>query len=187
MQWLAQLVAIGSVLLAIGFYSFGIYAAYYTYCGYPAYAGDTCTLPIYKNLEKEDAYTASISDGLSVSQTFTSQCRGLEAVQAYVKSVPVGSAGSLRISLLDENRHLIASREILTNEIIIEDYLPLPVNPPYGERNGNYEIQLEAVGLTSAEEITVLLTRTDYYPGQLVVNGAATRSDLLIHYTCTGP
>jgi uncharacterized membrane protein len=186
-QRLAQLVAIGSVLLAIGFYSFGIYAAYYTYCGYPAYVGGACTLPIYKNLEKEDAYTAAISEGELVSQTFTSLCSGLELVQVFVKSVPVDSAGSLSISLLDGNRHIIASQAIPTNEIIIEDYLSLPVTPPQGERNGIYEIQLEAVGLTSAEEITVLLTRTDYYPGQLVVNGAMTRSDLLIHYTCTGP
>jgi uncharacterized membrane protein len=187
MPGLAQFIVIGSVLFSIGFYSFGIYAAYYTYCGYEAYTGATCTLPVYKNLEKEDAYTAAIYDGVPVSQTFTSQCSNLELVQVYVKSVPAGSAGSLRVALLDENHHIIASREIPTNEIIIEDYLPLPVTPPHGERNGNYEIKLDSVGLSPAEEIDVLLTRTDYYPGQLVVNGAATRSDLLIHYTCTDP
>jgi uncharacterized membrane protein len=36
MQRLAQFTAIGSFLLSIGFYSFGIYTTYYTYCGYDA-------------------------------------------------------------------------------------------------------------------------------------------------------
>ena len=187
LQRLAQFVAFGSFLLSIGFFSFGIYTAYYTYCGYDAYTGGTCTLPIYKNLEKEDAYEAAIYDGVLVSQTFTSQCSDLALVQVYVKSVPVGSTGSLRVSLLDENHQIIASQDFPTNGIIMEDYLPFLVNPPPGHRNVNYEIQLESVNLSPGEEIRVLLTRTDYYPGQLTVNGSTSRSDLLIHYTCASP
>jgi uncharacterized membrane protein len=187
MQRRLQSLAIGSFVLSIGFFSFGIYTTYYTYCGYDAYIGKTCTLPIYKNLEKEDAYEAVIAEGTSVSQTFTSLCSDLELVQIYVKSIPLDSAGSLRVSLLDENQQIIASRDFPSNEIIMDDYLSFPVSPPSGERNTNYEILLESVNLSPGEEIRVLLTRTDYYPGQLSVNGPTPRSDLLIHYTCAGP
>jgi len=183
----ARFVTIGSFLLAIGYYSFGIYTTYYSYCGYDAYAGGKCTLPIYKNLEKEDASEVSIHEGVLVSQTFTNQCGELEEVLVFVKSVPDGLDGSLRFSLLDDNHQILASQDFSNPRIIVEDYLTLSVNLPPGYKNTNYEIQLESLNLTSEEEIRVVLTPSDYYPGHLSVNGLTRGKDLLIHYTCASP
>src|SRR5262249_12091059 len=88
LQKLVKFIAIVSFLLTIGWFTFGIYTTYYTYCGYDAYMGGTCTLPIYKNLEKEGAPLVAIQDGVIVNQTFTNECGELEAVQVFVKSIP---------------------------------------------------------------------------------------------------
>jgi hypothetical protein len=185
-QRLAQSVAIGSFLLSTGFYSFGIYTAYYTYCGYDAYIGGTCTLPIYKNLEKEDSPNATITEGVLVSQTFTKQCKKLETVQVFINSVPENAEGNLRFSLLDDHHQIIANQDFPVRDIIIGDYLSLPVLPP-NSKGTEYEIQLESVNLPPQAGINVIFTRPDYYPGQLTVNGKTERGDLLIHYSCTGP
>ena len=187
LQRLAQLIVIGSSLISIGFYSFGIYTTYYTYCGYDAYVGGTCTLPIYKNLEKEDAPAAAIHEGVLVSQTFTKQCKKLEMVQVFIDSVPENAMGSLRFSLLDDYHQIIASQDFPIDAIIIGDYLSLPVHLPAESKSTEYEIQLESVDLSAQEGIEVIFTSPDFYPGQLTVNGTTQRGDLLIHYSCTGP
>ena len=187
MQRLAQFVAISFFLLSIGFYSFGIYAAYYTYCGYDAYMGGTCVLPVYKNLEKEDSPNVAITDGVLVRQTFTKQCKKLETVQVFINSVPENAGGRLRFSLLDDHHQILASQDFPIDALIIGDYLSLPVHLPPDSTGTEYEIQLESVNLFPPEGINVIFTSPDFYPGQLTVNGKTERGDLLIHYSCTGP
>jgi len=187
MQRLVQFIAISSFLLSIGFYSFGIYAAYYTYCGYDAYIGGTCVLPIYKNLEKEDSPNARITEEVVVRQTFTKQCQKLENVQVFINSVPEHAGGRLRFSLLDDQHQIMASRDFPIDALIIGDYLSLPVHLPPDSTSTEYEIQLESVNLSPPAGIDVIFTSPDFYPGQLTVNGKTERGDLLIHYSCTGP
>lgn len=185
---LAEYVSVGSFLIVTALYSLGIYTTYYTYCGYDAYAGGACTLPTYKNLEKEDAPEEGINNQIVIRQSFTNLCGRLESVQVFVKSVPVDSDGALLFTLLDGNRNAVIQREIPFKEIIPEDYLRVNVDLPSDARGGEFEIQLGAAASAPQEEISVLLTRGDYYPGELSVDGVAReRSDLLIHYVCAGP
>jgi len=184
---LAEYLSAGSFLLVAAFYSLGIYTTYYTYCGYDAYVGDACILPTYKNLEKEDSPEEGVNNDIEIHQTFTNLCGRLETVQVFVKYVPEGSEGGLLFTLLNMNRSIVTQREIPFQEIIPEDYLIVPVDLPSDSRGGEFEIQLRTVNLPPQEEISFLLTRADYYPGQLTVDGVARRSDLLIHYSCAGP
>lgn len=179
--------ALASFLLVIGYFSFGIYAAYYTYCGYGAYAGGTCLLPVYKNLEKEDAPERAIREGTPISQTFTNLCGELETVQIYIRRVPADSTGALRFSLYHDENGLIASRDFPVGEIIVEDYLLLPVSARPNLGSASFEIRLESAGLAPGEEIVVLLTPADYYPGNLTQNEDKPARDLMIRYTCAGP
>ena len=187
MQRLVTFLAAGSLLFSLGFYSFGIYTTYYTYCGYDAYIGGTCRLPVYKNLEKEDSPKAVISEGVLVSQTFTRHCRKLEIVQVFVDSVPENTDGSLRFSLLDNHHQILASQDFPIGSFIIPDYLSLPVQLPPDSVSREHEIQLESVNLAGPEGIHVIYTNPDFYPGQLTINGETERGDLLIHYSCIGP
>lgn len=181
-----KLIAIVSFLLMTVSYSFGIYTTYYTYCGYDAYMGAECTLPIYKNLEKGVAM-AGINNTESLTQTFTNQCGQLESVQVYVKSVPESLDGSLRFSLLDENQNILASRDFHTYEVPVENYLTLSVQLPPDYKNKNFEIRLEASDLPPLDKFRFVNAPGDYYPGQLTSNGEMLRGNLLIHYTCAGP
>lgn len=187
MQRLMKSVAIVSFLLVAVFYSFGIYTTYYTYCGYDAYMGGKCTLPIYKNLEKEGGPVAEISKGERASQTMTNQCGELEIVQVYVKSIPENLDGSLRFSLLDDDRQVLASQDFPTREISLESYLGLPIKLPPDYKNKNFEIELESINLSPLEKFRFAVVPADYYPGQLTVNGTPARGDLIIHYTCANP
>jgi uncharacterized membrane protein len=186
-QRLAGSIAIGSFLLVTGYFSFGIYAAYYTYCGYDAYVVGKCFLPIYKNLERDLAPDVSIHQGGVVNQTFTNFCGQFEMMQALVRSVPENSDGSLRFALLDVDHHILVSKDFPIRGIVVGDYLSLPADLPPVHARTNYEIQLEAVNLLPEEEIRLSVTPSDYYPGQLRVNGLETRGDLIIHYVCASP
>lgn len=187
LQALMKRIAVVSFLLVVVYYSFGIYTTYYTHCGYDAYAGGKCTLPIYKNLEKTGVPLAGINTGERVRQTFTNQCGRLEMVEVYVSSLPESSIGSLRFSLLDAERRVLASRVFPTGEVAAESYLSLAVELPPGYKGKNFEIELEAMELPPLENFRFVLTTADYYPGRLTINGTPGQRDLLIHYTCTSP
>jgi hypothetical protein len=186
-QRIAQFTVIASFVAAIGFYSFGMYTTYYTYCGYDAYVGGKCVLPVYKNLDKDEPPVLDLAAGTRVSQTFTAHCSGLEAVGVYLKSIPQGPEGGIRFSLLDEHHRIIASREFPLSTIIIGDYLNLPAQPAAESRNAVYEIRLESVDLPPSQRIEVALTPPDYYEGELSVDGNRLPNDLILRYVCERP
>lgn len=176
--------AVLSFALVTVWFSFGIYTTYYTYCGYEAYAGGKCILPVYKNLEKEGGGVSALNDGESVSQTFTNLCGELEEVEVFVDSKPESNTGTLRFSLLDEEGNLLAARDFSADEVRVGEYLRLPLDLPPGYAGGEFEIQLEALDLPPLEKFRFVVARGDYYPGQLSTHAVG---DLLIHYTCTTP
>jgi hypothetical protein len=188
-RWRAAMpfAAVASFLAVIGFYSFGIYTTYYTFCGYQAYAGDQCFLPVYKNLEKEDLPEIKLHAGTTLSQTFTSHCAGLENVQVFVNSVPAGGAGNVKYSLLDENQQLIASETIPISGIPAGDYLTLPVPSPAGARNSRFEILLEALDSNAPEGMGLGIIPGGFHDGSLSISGEESRGDLLFHYACARP
>lgn len=186
-QRIAQFTAVASFVVVIGFYSFGMYTTYYTHCGYGAYMGETCVLPVYKNLDKDEPPVIELAQGTLVSQTFTAHCSGLEAVGVYLKSIPEGSEGSLRFSLLDEDHRIIASRDFPVSTIIIGNYLNLPAKPAPRLKDTVFEIQLESVDLPASQQIEVALTPPDYYAGELSVNGMRMHNDLILRYVCERP
>ena len=185
-KW-ARPVVLGSFVLATGWFTFGIYTTYYTYCGYDVYLGAKCSLPIYKNLEKEGGAVVGINNGERLSQTFTNQCGQLETAQVFIEAIPESVVGSLRFSLLDGGHQLLASRDFPAQEIRAGDYLSLPVDLPSAYQNKDFEIQLESIDLLPTEKFRLVVTPADYYPGLLSADGTTGIGDLLIHYICTGP
>jgi hypothetical protein len=174
------------LLLTLGYYSFGMYAVYYTDCGYPALVGGKCTLPIYKNLETKSAPEVKVNAKTPASQKFTALCSGLEAVQVFVKSVPRNGTRILRFTLLDANQRKLAGQDIPASQISTGEYLTLPVASP-GVKGASYEILLEAPGLPVAQSFGVAFQIDDTHNGDLVVAGEPWHSDLVFHYTCARP
>jgi len=183
----AQWVMIGSYLFATIWFCFGIYTTYYTYCDYDSYMGAKCTLPIYKNLEKEAGSTVGLNAGEQLKQTFTNECGDLEVVSVYVKSIPASLTGSLMFSLLDENQQTLVSQNYAVREIPAEDYLELPVQLPAGYQSKDFEIELKALELAPFEKFVFSVNSTDIYRGRLSADGLTGVANLLIHYTCASP
>ncbi len=186
LRFMQRLVIVSFALVTL-YHSLGLYTTYYTYCGYEAYAGGKCILPIYKNLEKENLPGVTLHEGSLVNQTFTNLCGKLEAVQVFVNSMPENSQGALRFLLFDDDHHLLASQDFAPREIIIGEYLSLPVNLPADFQSTHYEIQLEPINLSPSEAFEIAVTSSEAYSGTLWVNGEARRDVLLLHYVCASP
>jgi hypothetical protein len=185
-KWV-ELAALGCLLLTLGFYSFGLYATYYTDCGYPAYAGAKCTLPVYKNLEVDSAPQIKVNAQSPISQKFMALCSGLESVQVIVKSLPKGQVGALRFSVLDANQKKLAEQDFPAATITPGDSLILSVALPSSARDTLYEIRLEAAGVAAPAGFGILYQTQDVYAGDFSIAGIPFKSDLIIHYTCTHP
>jgi uncharacterized membrane protein len=182
-----QLVFAGSFLLTIGYYSLGLYATYYTDCGYATFTGKTCSLPVYLNLDKSGGRKIELTSGITINQTFIKKCTGLRTVYVLIKSVPEADAGVVRFSLFDDSRILLASRDIPVAEIRTGTYLSLPLDVSVDGKEESYEIQLEAEGMEPSQVIGVGADRSDFYAGDLFVDGEQYRGDLIIRYLCPAP
>ena len=173
-------------LLSQAFFSLGIFTTYYTYCNYDAYAGKKCVLPIYKNLEKEDADYILLNDDNELTQSFTKSCGNLEALDIYINQKADSLQGALIFSLRDVDQNLLWDAKIQADEIRTPDYLHIPLDELPEPNLDLYLIQLTTTGMP-AEGLGIALTPDDYYPGELSVNAQPNDQDVLFHYVCTTP
>lgn len=183
LRWAATV----SFVLAVGYYTRGLYAVYYTDCGYATFTGSQCKLPIYKNLDKTGGRRIELSIESDIRQTFLAKCTGLETVQVLVKTVPPTGEGTLRLSLHDESGTSLADREIPIAEVRAGEYLTLPLDLLSNQKGTWYEVRLEADGLDPLQEVGVGFDRSDFYEGDLFVGGQSRQGDLVISYLCPGP
>ncbi len=185
---LVEVLAVACLLVALAYYSFGLYATYYTICGYPAYAGGKCVLPVYKNLEIAQMPEIKVNATTSLSQRFTSECTGLESVHVILGSIPQASTATLRFSLFDASRNKLASKEIPPSEIKLRQYLTLPVSSASGIKGESYEIRLEAPSLTAPNGFGAIFQPQPLLTsGELFIADEWSRGDLIFHYVCTAP
>ena len=180
-------VAAGALVLVLGYYTLGLYAVYYTDCGYAALTGERCRIPVYKNLDKTGGRKIELSALSDIRQTFVAKCSGLETVQVLFKSVPEGGDGVVRLSLLDGDGILLVSRDVPVSEVSAGEYLTLPFDPVMNEKGARYEVRLEAIGLDSSRNFGVGADWSDFYEGDLFVAGQSVQGDLIIRYFCPGP
>jgi uncharacterized membrane protein len=178
------------LIIAIGYYSFGLYATYYTECGYSIYNGESCTLPVYKNLDVQNPPVLVINTKNTMRQTFTSHCGTLEAVQVLVRSVPEDGKGTLTFSLLNEQGNMVAARDFPITTIQPGSFLELPVEMG-GEsmgKNAAYMIQLKSSDLGSSGGVIIALRDGSYYPdGILSLNDKKVGIDSVFLYRCPNP
>lgn len=186
-QKLLKFVALGCLFLALGYYSFGLYATYYTDCGYPAYAGGECELPVYKSLEIASAPEIKLTGKMSVSQKFTALCTGLKEVDVIIRSTPPNGTGTLIFSLLDAGQKELARKQIPASQIQAEQYISLPVLSVPAAKGASYEIRLESLGVAASNAFGVLFQPQHTYSGQLVVADQVTSGNLVFHYICSRP
>lgn len=183
----ASIASVALFVISLGFYCLGLYATYYTECGYGTFAGRPCTLPVYKNLDKDNAPVVPVNQTSVVSQTFISHCGPVEEVQILVNSAPVGS-GSLIYSLFNQQNQVLATKKIPLSEIPIGDYFALKVTPPADQGTAAYQIRLEAPEVSSQEKIGIATRDRHLYPdGRLSVAGSNVDADLIFHYVCPNP
>lgn len=186
-KWL-KWAALTCMLIALGYYSVGLYATYYTDCGYTAYAGGKCTLPIYKNLEITFGRETELTPKKPIRQGITVLCTGLEEVQVFLKTLPKKPGGTLIFSLLDRDRNKLASQSFPADQLHPGEYLSLPVSSQPRDKGASYELLLEARGVAAPDGFRLLVQPGERYDGgQLFIADAPIKADLVFHYVCISP
>jgi hypothetical protein len=185
-QKAAQYVAVGALVTVIAFFSLGLYAVYYTECGYSQFSGGSCSLPKYKNLDVSgEAPTFQLNAQKSLTQTFTNRCGELNSAGFYIKSVPNQVSGTLQVSVVDTNGQVLGSKEFQASQVQEGKFLSVPINPPAGTSGEMYKIRMSAPGLDEADSIGVLMRSDHYYPGGNTFSGGKQlTADAVFQYSC---
>jgi uncharacterized membrane protein len=177
------------LLAALGYYSIGLYATYYTECGYTVFDGGSCVLPVYKNLEVGNPPEVKINQEVSTAQSFTSHCGKVESVRVLIKTLPASTTGTLRVSLLDNQKEqVITSQDFPVSQIKARDILVMPVQPPASTPDGKFQIKLESPDIPAPDGIGLTLREGAYYQGgRLLANGTQMGADSVFFYSCPNP
>jgi hypothetical protein len=187
---LTKVLTVSLLGLVLGFYSFGLYATYYTDCGASLYTFEPCTQPIYKNLDvSSSAPQAYVNTASALSQGFTSVCGKVAAVDVKVSSIPETVQGTLRFSLLDGNGQFLSSKDFTISSMRAGSDIKLPVlSTSAQEDSPKYELRLESKDVQSSTGIGIAISDSNHYrEGDLTVAGIKQYADLIFHYTCPNP
>ena len=179
-----RVLSVGIFAAILIFYTFGLYATYYTYCDSTLYTFGACTQPVYKNLDLPTTPSVKISSGQAITQGFLRTCNQFDAVDVYVKSAPSNSTGTLRYSILDNAGTVINTRDIALSKIISGKFLEIPALSTNFQL---YQIKLEALGLAPSESIQFATNEdSSYGNGLLTVAARPMETDLIFQFVCPG-
>ncbi len=185
---IARFTAVGAVIATIALYSLGLWATYYTDCGVMLYTGESCSQPVYMNIDKANAPEIEINTSTTVSQSFTLVCAPMDSVEVHVKSVKSAGTGSLHFSLLDEEGLLLDQSEIPAAQIGAGQYQVFPIQSLTGERGQLFEMRLDSQNMPPNQGVVLGTSVGDWYTdGNLSVSGKPQEADLIFHYNCPNP
>ncbi len=174
--------------LTLVFYTWGLAATYYSYCGASVYTGMGCSQPVYKNLDVGSAPVAVVNQQTPLTQSIQSVCGNLTTVEIYLKSLPVENGARIIFTLRNSQDAVIASQEFQAGSIHSNAYLMLQV-PPYPAQNGpDYQIDLQAEQVDAPQGFGVATSDLNHYrEGDLFVAGTPQDTDMIFMYTCSSP
>lgn len=174
---------LGLLSIILVFYSLGLYATYYTFCGQTLYTFGQCSQPVYKNLDIQTTPDVELSANGVLTQNFLRTCNQFRSVSIYVKSLPKDMVGTLKFTVLDNSDHLIASQDFPVNQIKPGSYLSIAAQSTDYEL---YKIKLETIGFSAGQNIH-LSTNEDssYGNGDLIIKGEKMETDLIFQFECS--
>jgi uncharacterized membrane protein len=173
---------------ALGFYSFGLYATYYSDCASSLYTHQSCYQPIYKNIDKTNAPSIEINQTTQVSQSFVDTCGQLEGTLVWIKSIPPGARGSLRFEILDTAGKSLASHDTPLAEISTPSYFQYLVEKPIGQEGKTYQLRISSPdSLTGQGALLAISDHVYYTQGKLSKNDQPVGADLIFKYGCAEP
>ncbi len=180
-------IAVITLSIALFFYSFGLYATYYSYCAQSIYTRQTCIQPAYQNLNLKNSPSILIHSQNSLTQTFSPACGRLEGVEIYITENAYSPDAALEISLLDSNGQKLARSIFHSDQVIKEQYLVMQFDSIISETNADHSIQLTS-NAASPDGFKVMVSSGNasegYARGALFGGEDLIESDLIFHYIC---
>lgn len=180
-RWLAAV----ALLASLAFYSLGMYATYYTECGWSAFVGRSCTLPVYKNLDIYAPPVVDVNQHTLVTQSFISHCGRVESAGVLISALPQSLQGSLRFSVTDGQAHVLAAQYFPAAQLSIGQFVWLSLPLAAQNSSDQYVIRLEAPDVLAPDSIGVGLREGQHYrDGVLLLDGKPVGSDAIFLYRC---
>jgi uncharacterized membrane protein len=186
-QTLFQFLTMLLVISTVSIYGYGIYRTFYTSCVYAVTPSQPCWLPVYKNFELNNPYTAHVTQSTTISQSFTTECSSITAVQVRVESVSGNEQDKVQFSIEDKAGNEITSQEFLLSELSKGKMLSMPVNVQSENSLSMYRLTLSLPAGDSANADLGIIGRSggSIYPdGTLQFNGKNQDADLYFQYSC---
>ncbi len=180
LQWVSGIGVAGSLI----WFGLGGYAAYYTWCGEALWSANSCSQPVYKNLDRDNLPLRELSAGQGLTQDFLARCPSVSGVQILVQQTERPAVLDLRIQ---------GEGDVPADAV--------QVAIPAGGKRGYYGYEL-AAPVHALDQLLTLTVRVvdgtgnfpwqegdSYYPdGGATVLGKELPGDFIFHYLCSsGP
>jgi uncharacterized membrane protein len=179
---------IAGLALALGWYGYGLYATYYTFCGEMIYTGKACVQPVYKHLEKQDTPSVSLHEDTVVRQRFENTCERLVGAEALIASMPDTRVGKFDLQLKDPQGNLVGRMGVDFTRVEAGNYLRLKMEGITLGDGGVYAFEIRAPEIEGIELPALAYVAGDFYGGgDLAVDDALVDGDLVFHYICDLP
>ncbi|MEW6405269.1 MAG: hypothetical protein AB1649_26050 [Chloroflexota bacterium] len=145
-------------------------------------------MPVYKNIDVENPYLATVNANNIVYQSFKPECPKISSVIVRVEAATGNSSDNLVFSILDENKNVLSSNEFPISPMKRRDILQLPVQAEVSRDNPTLWIRLSIANGDSSSADVKLLGRENgiiYPDGELFSNQEEQNGDLFFQYTCS--
>ncbi len=169
-------------VLALAFYTAGMYLSYHVVCGSQYYRAGLCYQPNYKNWAPDERYSEPVSSQLTFKQEIVLECNGATEVRMWVNGEDVDPEGTTEIIVQDVG----SGREIFRTDVENSQF---PDGSWYGVQ---FEPDWESLGkfylLTIASESSgprlAYSLRPEYPAGKLFENDQPVPHDLIFQTGC---
>jgi uncharacterized membrane protein len=188
LKQIASIITISLVVLLDGVYLIGFYRVFYSNCLNTFIANNSCTLPIYQNLDVNSLFPVDIGSKNGIDQSFIPQCSVISNIE--IRALPESANNNVivKFSLFDKDNHLLRTSEDPISAVKSDRPTSFPFAKIEVNNHETYHFNLKLIKSQSSEIIlNAMGIKEDFYKdGALSMNGKPIDNarDLVFQYTC---
>jgi hypothetical protein len=181
-KWMTFIIIICTIL-ALVFFTIGLFVTYYAECRENIFKPNECMLPHYQNIDSSTPPYIFVNNQISIRQQFTNTCKNLTSIELLIGQTPTNAKDIFWFSIINNQ-----NEEIFTKAIPVEDLRPFTrvkfdVSGSNFIKGDSYWMVISSP--ISVEGLGLAIRPIDVYPGQLLLNNKENHSDLIFYYTCS--
>ena len=193
--------AVGT-LASLGVFIWAAFMVYHVACGVNYYIPGLCYQPPYKNWDPNAQFTAPLTAGTTLQQTFTPVCSPVKTIRVWTAPAQSASDQTTTLTVKDKLSGLILETQTVNNGDAIHEtpafvgqsangkgWLEFSTTSVFDQVKGKeLALKITSTGTDPAQGLSFsITTRHEYAAGEFSINDLGAGSDLLFEYTCSVP